>query len=70
MKVKISAATDRFAELPWPEGVPLPPANSEVVMMHDGQRVTFVVDGVNFDLTDAQVGSIRVRGHHQTAGSV
>ena len=70
MKLKISASTDKFAELPWPEGVPLPPANSEVVMMHDGQPVTFVVDRCEFDLTDMQVGSIRVRGHHQTAGSV
>ena len=70
MKLKISATTDKYAELPWPEGMPLPPINSEVVMMHGGEQVSFVVDRCEFDLTDSQVGSIRVRGHHQTAGSV
>lgn len=70
MKLKISAATARFAELPWPEDVPLPPINSEVAMMHDGQRISFVVDRIDFDLTDAQLGRVRVFGHHQTAGLV
>jgi hypothetical protein len=70
MKLQIRASTDKFAELPWPEGIPLPPVNSEVTMMHNGSTVSFVVDRCEFDLTDAQVGSIWVRGHHQTAGSV
>ncbi len=52
MRLKVSASTDRFTNLPWPEGIPLPPAGSCVVMMHDGQEVSFVVDRCEFDLTD------------------
>jgi hypothetical protein len=72
MKLKISASTDKLADLPWPDGVPLPPAGSQVVMMHEGQRISFVVDRCEFDLTDSasQVGSICVRGHHHTPGLV
>lgn len=70
MKLQIRASTDRFAELPWPDGIPLPPANSQVTMMHDGQPVSFVVDQCEFDLTDREVGRVWVRGHHQVAGSV
>jgi hypothetical protein len=70
--MKISASTDKFAELPWPEGIPLPPVGSYVAMVHDGEPVSFVVDRCEFDLTDAssQVGSVCVRGHHYTPGSV
>lgn len=72
MKLKISASTDKFAELPWPEGIPLPPTGSCVTMMHDGQPVSFVVDRCDFELTDtsSQVGAVRIRGHHYTPGSV
>ena len=72
MKLKISASTDKFTDLPWPEGIPLPPAGSCVVMSHGGEQVSFVVDRCEFDLTDAssQVGTVCVRGHHYTPGSV
>jgi hypothetical protein len=72
MRLKISAATDKLADLPWPEGIPLPPAGSQVTMMHEGQPVSFVVDRCEFDLTDmsSQIGTICVRGHHYTPGSV
>jgi hypothetical protein len=70
MKLTIRASTDKIAELPWPEGIPLPPPNSQVVMMHEGEPVSFVVDRCEFDLTNAQAGSICVRGHHYTPGSV
>jgi len=72
MKLKISASTDRFAELPWPEGVPLPPVGSYVTVAHGGERVSFVVDRCEFDLTDSssQIGTVCVRGHEYTPGSV
>ena len=72
MRLKVSASTDRFTNLPWPEGIPLPPAGSCVVMMHDGQEVSFVVDRCEFDLTDpsSEAGTVCVRGHHYTPGSV
>ena len=43
-----------------------------VVMSHGGEQVSFVVDRCEFDLTDAssQVGTVCVRGHHYTPGSV
>ena len=72
MKLKIRASTDKFGDLPWPDGIPLPPPGSYVLMMHDGQEVSFVVDRCEFDLTDqaSQLGSVCVRGHHQTPGMV
>ena len=72
MSLKISASTDRFANLPWPEDVPLPPTGSHVLMMHDGEAVTFVVDRCEFDLTDASTNgaTVCVRGHHHTPGLV
>lgn len=72
MTLRISASTDKFANLPWPEGIPLPPAGSHVVMMHEGEEVSFVVDRCEFDLTDvsSRGGSVCVRGHHYTPGLV
>lgn len=72
MKLKISASTDKFADLPWPEAVPLPPAGSQVTMIHGGQPLTFVVDQCEFDLTgiSSQVASVCIRGHHYVPGSV
>lgn len=72
MRMKVSASTDRFANLPWPDGIPLPPTGSHVVMMHDGEEVTFVVDRCEFNLTDpaSEAGTVCVRGHHYIPGSV
>jgi hypothetical protein len=72
MRLKVSASTDRYTNLPWPDGIPLPPAGSYVVMTHDGEQVTFVVDRCEFDFTDPSsgAGTVCVRGHHYVPGSV
>ena len=72
MKLQISASTDRFANLPWPGDIPLPPTGSHVVMLHDGQEITFVVDRCEFDLKDpsGEAGTVCIRGHHYIPGSV
>jgi hypothetical protein len=72
MKLRITASTDKLTDIPWPDGVPLPAAGSQVAMLHEGQQVSFVVDRCEFDLTDPslQAGSICVRGHHHTPGLV
>jgi hypothetical protein len=69
MKLTISVEADRYADVPWPEGVPLPAAGDEVTLNHSGRKISFVVDGCAFDLTGA-AAYVNIRGHHAPAGSI
>jgi hypothetical protein len=72
MKLTVTVDTDQYAGLSWPQGVPLPASGDEVVLDHQGQRLSFVVDRCAFDLTggDPLGPHINIQGHHATPGSV
>ncbi len=72
MRLTITVEADQYADVPWPDGVPLPAAGDEVTLNHGGKNISFVVDGCAFDLTDAERNGARVniRGHHAPAGSI
>jgi hypothetical protein len=72
MKLTITVDTDRYPDLPWPNGMPLPAAGDEVVVNHAGETISFVVDRCSFDLTREEQDSARIHihGHHAPSGSV
>ena len=72
MKLTITVETDKYADVPWPDGVPLPAAGDEVRLNHAGEPLSFVVDGCAFDLTESGQSEARVhiRGHHAPAGTI
>ncbi len=75
MKIKTTVQTDKYANVPWPEGVPLPANGDNVVLLHAGETIEFMVDQRSFDVgTDsrdsAPIAQIIIHGHHATPGSV
>jgi hypothetical protein len=72
MKLTITVETDKYANVPWPDGVPLPAAGDEVTLSRAGEQISFVVDGCAFDLTEADRDGARVtiRAHHAPAGTI
>jgi len=72
MKPNITVETEKYATVPWPDGVPLPSTGDEVVLTYSGEQISFVVDGCAFDLTevDVAVARIKIRGHHAPAGTI
>jgi hypothetical protein len=69
MKLTITVEADQYADVPWPDGVPLPAAGDEVTLNHGGRKISFVVDGCAFDLTEA-AAHVNIRGHNAPAGLV
>jgi hypothetical protein len=75
MKTRITVQTDKYGNLPWPDGAPLPAAGDSVVLAHEGKTIEFVVDRRSFGVeTDAQqagqMAVITIHGHSAPAGSV
>jgi hypothetical protein len=75
MKIKTTVQTDKYANVSWPDGVPLPAIGDSVVLVHAGETIEFVVDRRSFDMgTDTQsaapMAKITIHGHHSTPGSV
>ena len=75
MKINTTVQTDRYENVPWPEGIPLPANGDNVALVHGGETIEFVVDSRSFDVgTDSQDSSpmaqITIHGHHAPRGSV
>ncbi len=72
MKLTVTVDTERYPDLSWPAGMPLPAAGDEVIVNHAGEKVSFVVDRCSFDLSVGGQDSaqIHIQGHHATPGSI
>ena len=72
MNLTITVDTERYPDLPWPAGIPLPAAGDEVIVNHTGQKISFIVDRCSFDLSAESHASARIHiyGHHAPSGSV
>jgi hypothetical protein len=75
MSLKIAVHTDKYAEVAWPNGVPLPATGDSVVLAYSGGTISFVVDQRSFELTSNAANAdatarITIHGHHPTPGSV
>ncbi|MEJ0038300.1 MAG: hypothetical protein WDO68_19835 [Gammaproteobacteria bacterium] len=71
MKLKITVETDKYADVPWPQEVPLPAAGDQVILNHGGEILSITVDLCVFDFSVGPAQAhVRIRGHHATAGSV
>jgi hypothetical protein len=75
MKTRITVQTDKFANVPWPDGAPLPAAGDNVVLAHAGKKIEFVVDQRSFGIEADPQGAeqttvITIHGHCAPAGSV
>ena len=75
MKIKTTIKTDKFSDVPWPEGLPLPSPGDSAQLRHAGQVVSFIVDHRDFSVgADAQSGeamaNIVIHAHSQPAGTI